>query len=994
MIRLILTKKPVILKTTLGIFFLFFSFINSLIAQTTANEVVLYIIINGEQKGDIFSLIEEDKIFLPIDDLTNFGLKKIGGKKVVIQGKEYLLLNSWGEVKFKLNEERAELEIIVPPKYLPETTISLHPRKRENVEIPNQNSAFLNYRFDYTRMEDINDFFFNHELGFRIYNWSFITEGFYSDEKNKYTRLNTFAVFDDRKALTRLVLGDFVTPSSTLSSGNPFIGISYYKNFNIDPYFIYKPAFNINTFANFRSELEIYLDNTLIRKEFVQPGSINLSDLYYYGGRKDIQIIIKDPYGRLEIYRYPFYFSDTMLKEGIREFNYSIGFMRKNYSIDSNNYTNLGFLIFERYGVNNFLNLGGRLEGVPVSEFYNLNLETAFLLNNYGILSIIPSFSIKNNLYGSSIMSSYNYQFKNFALRTSGFISSDKYSSYYKPTSEQVQKSFNAGVSYFIEKLGNFSIDFSHNKFKNFEKNLFNFGYSKSIKGNMNIFANFSKKYEQKDITEFFVGISIYPKKEYTLSLRYEDIESSNIETLQLSKSAPISEGYGYRVTVEREKIKQTYNSINPYFQYRTNFGVSEFDINLKNGPDKTLEIYRISHAGAIAFIGNNLGFTRPINDSFALIKTADLEGVTVNLNGQNMGKTNKKGYLFISDLSSYYDNTLTINDKDIPFEYDILTKDFVVSPWYKSGFCLEFPIKKVFRYSGKLLGIINDKIIPLEYYIIHFEQKDSREVEKNNCIRLSEKELPTSITTGKNGEFYIEDLKPGIYRSFIIYDGNPIEFEITLPETPGFITELGDIKIELIEKNKKIPDKIMGQEKKYKEIILEEKVSEIKKSEKLIEIKKIPHLSKPEGKESGLALSWEKKEEILAIRQFQQEDLKSFETQTTIIKVYFKFDSTKLASKKDYITLKEIAKNIIYNDIEEIEIFGHADQLGSKRYNLKLSEKRAKYIKNKLIKLGVNKEKIKRVKGLGNTYLVCDSLKESCRKYNRRVEIHIVEKQ
>jgi outer membrane usher protein len=927
---------------------------NISMAQIGLNEVVLSIIVNGEKKGDLFALIEEDKIYLPVEDLLALGLKKIGGDRFILKGREYVLINTWNEASLKFNEERAELEIIIPPPYLPETKVGLMPERRKDVIIPEQDSAFFNYRLDFYSIEDKKDFLFNHELGLRIKDWSFVTEGYYKDEERRYIRLNTSAIHDNRQNLTRLVLGDFITPSGPLSSSNLMGGISYFKNFRIDPYYIYKPTFNINTFATFRSELEIYLDNMLLRRETVSPGSINIGDLYYYGGRRDVQIILKDPYGRTETYRYPFYFADTMLKEGVREFNYSIGFLRKNYSIDSNNYGKAGFLAFERYGLNRFLNIGGRLEGIPSERFYNSSLEATILLDRYGLLSVLPSLSKKGDLYGIALLSSYTYQHKNLSLKTSALISSPYYFSSLSE-GEQIRESYSSGLSYFINRIGSFSTEFTHTRYSDHEKDILNVGYSTSLKGKVSLYANFTKKYEQESSTEFFIGVSIYPEKNHTLSGRYEDYEGRRVGGIQFTKTPPSGEGYGYRITGERGYTSYTYNSLSNYLQYRTYFGITEAELSLTESPENRLESYRISQSGAITYVANTLGLTRPVKDSFALIKTADLKDIKVTLNGQDMGKTKRGGYLFLPELNSYYDNIITINDKDIPLEYDLLKKEFAVSPWYKSGFCLEFPVKRVFRYVGKLSGKDGDKEIPLEFYEITLENLEGiKEKEKNNCIRLMKKERFIKVPTGKDGEFYIEELPPGNYKASIEYNGKPLEFMLLLPEKKEFIIDIGKISISL-------PGKTL---ESVPPVISAPQVVEEKEEEKL--------------------------ESSFQVIKKEEETIKK---EQRIIRIYFKFDSTELASEKDLEALKELIKTLRSDPSVLVEIFGHCDQLGSRNYNKYLSKRRANRIASELIKSGIKKERIIRIDGFGKDYPICKSLKECCRKYNRRVEIYLEER-
>ncbi len=72
------------------------------------------------------------------------------------------------------------------------------------------------------------------------------------------------------------------------------------------------------------------------------------------------------------------------------------------------------------------------------------------------------------------------------------------------------------------------------------------------------------------------------------------------------------------------------------------------------------------------------------------------------------------------------------------------------------------------------------------------------------------------------------------------------------------------------------------------------------------------------------------------------------------------------------------------------IEIQGYADAQGDETYNMMLSEKRANFVKDYLIKKGVSKEKLK-VKAFGEQYPISIDLNPQSRKYNRRVQFKVV---
>lgn len=99
-------------------------------------------------------------------------------------------------------------------------------------------------------------------------------------------------------------------------------------------------------------------------------------------------------------------------------------------------------------------------------------------------------------------------------------------------------------------------------------------------------------------------------------------------------------------------------------------------------------------------------------------------------------------------------------------------------------------------------------------------------------------------------------------------------------------------------------------------------------------------------------------------------------------IQSYTNFDFDKDLIKS--INIKVHKSKFINNNIKEVLIEGHTDNVGSKEYNWKLGYKRANKIKDLLIHKGVDAEKIKVV-----SYGELKSIGEKNLK-NRRVDITI----
>jgi OOP family OmpA-OmpF porin len=116
------------------------------------------------------------------------------------------------------------------------------------------------------------------------------------------------------------------------------------------------------------------------------------------------------------------------------------------------------------------------------------------------------------------------------------------------------------------------------------------------------------------------------------------------------------------------------------------------------------------------------------------------------------------------------------------------------------------------------------------------------------------------------------------------------------------------------------------------------------------------------------------------------------FEKVTLSATELFGFDSAKLNPNQP--KLDDIANVLSGNtSIDNVTISGYADRLGSDKYNLKLSERRANAVKDYLVGKGVSANRLNAVgKGEANPVVTCNDKKRAdlikCLEPNRRVEV------
>lgn len=105
---------------------------------------------------------------------------------------------------------------------------------------------------------------------------------------------------------------------------------------------------------------------------------------------------------------------------------------------------------------------------------------------------------------------------------------------------------------------------------------------------------------------------------------------------------------------------------------------------------------------------------------------------------------------------------------------------------------------------------------------------------------------------------------------------------------------------------------------------------------------------------------------------------------------IFFETDEYSLKTKSR-AELRKLVEFLSFHPDVKIEISGHTDNVGSKDYNLQLSENRAKAVYTYLLGQGINRERLQ-YKGYGYSQPVAKNITDKGRALNRRTEIKVIE--
>jgi tetratricopeptide (TPR) repeat protein len=103
---------------------------------------------------------------------------------------------------------------------------------------------------------------------------------------------------------------------------------------------------------------------------------------------------------------------------------------------------------------------------------------------------------------------------------------------------------------------------------------------------------------------------------------------------------------------------------------------------------------------------------------------------------------------------------------------------------------------------------------------------------------------------------------------------------------------------------------------------------------------------------------------------------------------VFYQFDSWTI-KKESFPELNRVVRLLSENINIIVEIGGYTDSIGTREYNMELSEKRAKSVLDYLVGKGITADRLK-FKGYGAASPISDNVTDDGRKLNRRTEIKI----
>jgi len=745
------------------------------IGNAADQRALLELRINEIKKGEVTVFLRGADVLVKVADLQAAGLRAQIGRQESLRDESYVLLSSLApQVAFKIDERDLSLSLTAQPSILGFNRYDGQANRPVRMVYSEDSTGFFNYSVSLRDFKQVSAF---SEMGISIKN-GLLYSALSRTDDGSFVRGLTNLTLSNRENLNRTVVGDRLVATDILGGSVVMGGVSFFREFSLDPYFVRNPGLNYSGAVATPSTVDVYVNGQFLRSVPLPPGEFELKDLPVPAGAANTRIVLRDAFGREQEIGSQYYFTSGLLKEGLHEFSYNLGVKRNNLATHSWDYGPPVFLARHRLGITDGFTGAVRLEGSTSTVSGGPGFSYRLPI---GEMELTAAGSAGDGGPGGAAYIGYSYlgQSLNFGMSARG-LSPHYATTSLSPSDKRSWLQLNSLIGFPITSRVGLTLRYIYeNSQTDGLSNRISAAATAKLTNQISFFINGGvNRLSNGFATDVFTGLT-FLLGETTGTVSYQKFEGAGSAALTLQKSLPLGSGFGGRFQADTNIDGSHGPSVNSLVQYQGPYGRYESNYARFNGQNTSL----LSMAGGMAVIGGDFFLTRPVQDSFAVIQVPGVGGVRGYSSNQEVGYSNKSGNLFVPNLLSYYGNKLGISDKDIPLNYTIDATEKIVAPPFRGGAVVTFPVQKVQRIVGALTLENNGAVTIPAYGQLLVSTKDGKQFES---------------PVGRRGEFYLENLLSGRHEARLEYKEQTCNLVLNVPNLDQPEIKLGTLSCQV----------------------------------------------------------------------------------------------------------------------------------------------------------------------------------------------------
>ncbi len=578
----------------------------------------------------------------------------------------------------------------------------------------------------------------------------------------------------DPERMRRLVVGDFISRGPSWSRPLRMGGIQWRSDFALQPELITFPLPALGGSTAVPSTLDVLVDGNRILSSGIPAGPFEIADVPVINGAGDISMTITDIFGRQQQVTLPFYASRELLRPGLTQYSLEIGALRRNWGTASLDYGEAAMSASVRRGITTKTTLEGHAEATR--ELALVGFGAVRQVAGMATLDFSMSGSRTGGLSGSRSTVGINHVSRGLSLGASAAFASDGFRDIAAQADGLITKrrwGAYAGVS--LRRLGNLQLAYNDAERVDLlsptvpvhRVRLLNASFSRQT-GLSTWQASAYRDFADGGGDGVYLSFSLSLGSNSVASVSASETDGRPERRFDASRVADRHGDFGYQIHASDADTDRFF----ALGHYRRPWG------QLSAGAERLgdTDNLRLGLRGSVIAAGGVLKAADPVDDSFAVVRTG-LPDVRVLRENREVGRTDDRGVLLVTDLRPYQANSLAIMVDDLPAEAVVSEDAVTVRPRERSGVTVEFDIKVG---AAGLLRLVDESGAPLPL---------------GSSLRLSESDILSPV--GHEGIAFVEGLEPGSrYDGRVLRpDGRTCVVRFMFEPQPGRIADLGTVR-------------------------------------------------------------------------------------------------------------------------------------------------------------------------------------------------------
>jgi outer membrane usher protein len=613
------------------------------------------------------------------DDLRALGLQT-QGVPTGLDGR--IMLDDIPGLKFQLEERTQTLRIKIPDTGLLANQISASPSKVTMSTAASDFGLVTNYNVLATRAQGrtlasgLLDERFNTPWGIiGRAGWLLQT----GSPTRTLARLDTSLALTEPDSLRRWQVGDIITAGLSWTRPYRIGGLQVTSDFAPRPDLVTYPIPVVSGRADVPSTVDLFVNSVRQASQPVDQGPFQIRQPPVLTGANDVAVVVRDVTGQQHVQTVSFYVSPALMAPGLASYSLEAGWLREDYALKTDRYTQAAGSATARYGVFNYLTAEAHVEvsgrvamGGAGATINILNLAVGTL--SFAVSN--PMHGVRGGPAGGQVSAGIERTGRLFSVSVSTTRATRAFQDVPSNQQNRVPAAIDrASVGLSLEGLGALHLSYvgiqgrgvlpvaSSGVYANqtgLNARILSISYTRPIAHNVQFYANAYHDFTHGGAgTGMTFGIAI-PLGNRTVVTAEAGLSGGRPSAAVDAGEAAVDPGdIGWRARLSRDPSSRQDGQAT----YVAPFATATGEVERVSGHTGL----RVGATGAVVAVPDGVFASNRIDDSYAVVDTDGVGDIGVLQENRPAGRTNSSGLLLLPNLRGWEPNRIALVPLDLP---------------------------------------------------------------------------------------------------------------------------------------------------------------------------------------------------------------------------------------------------------------------------------------------------------------------------------------